>query len=347
MKIAIATVQIPFIKGGAEYLASNLLKELTDRGYEADIITMPFKWYPSINLIDSMLTARMIDLTEVNGVKIDRVIALKFPMYYVQHQHKVTWMLHQHRQAYELWGTEYGDLDRMENGERTREIIMKNDNEFLAESKGLYTISNTVTDRLKKYNGLDSIPLYHPPLNHEKFYCDSFDNYIFYPGRITEIKRQHILIESLKYCDKSITVVLAGTLDESYKKKIYSIIKENKLENRVLFAGFISEEEKRKYYSNALAIYNGPYQEDYGYVTLEAFFSSKPVITHNDSGGPLEFVKDEHSGYVTGNSPLELAEKINYLFNNKQKARDLGQQGRKLLEQMKVDWNYVIERLVT
>lgn len=347
MKIAIATVQIPFIKGGAEYLASNLLRELTVRGYEADIVTMPFKWYPPENIIDSILTARMIDLNEVNGVKIDKVIALKFPMYYVQHQHKVIWMLHQHRQAYELWGTEYGDLNHMENGERVRDIVIQNDNKFLVENKGLYTISNTVTDRLKRYNGIDSMPLYHPPSNHDKFYCDNFDNYIFYPGRITEIKRQHVLIEALKYCDKSISVVLAGSLDENYQGKINRIIKENGLEKRVIFTGFISEEDKRKYYSNSLAIYNGPYQEDYGYVTLEAFFASKPVITHFDSGGPLEFVQDEHTGYVVDDNPQRLAERINYLFNNKSKARELGLQGKKLMEQLKVDWNYVIERLVT
>ncbi|QQZ62145.1 glycosyltransferase family 4 protein [Paenibacillus sonchi] len=347
MKIAIATVQIPFIKGGAEYLASNLLKELTERGYEADIITMPFKWYPASSIMDSILSARMIDLTEVNGVKIDKLIALKFPMYYVQHEHKVTWMLHQHRQAYELWGTEYGDLDKMEDGPRVRDIIVKNDCKFLAESKGLYTISNTVTDRLKKYNGLNSIPLYHPPSNHKEFYCDNFEDYIFYPGRITEIKRQHILIESLKYCSENIKVVLAGSIDESYRPKVQSIIKENGLENRVIFAGFITEEEKRRYYSNALAIYNGPYQEDYGYVTLEAFFALKPVLTHYDSGGPLEFVKNEHTGYITDDHPEKLAEKIDLLYNNKNKARELGLNGNRLLEDLKVDWNYVIERLIT
>lgn len=347
MKIAIANVQIPFIKGGAEKLAENLLSQLIIRGYEAEIITIPFKWYPAQNIIDSMLSAKLIDLTEVNGMKIDRVIALKFPIYYLQHQHKVLWMLHQHRQAYELWGTEYGDLDHMENGERTKEIIIKNDNKLVEESKGIFTISNTVSKRLKQYNGLDSTPLYHPPSHYEKFYCSSFEDYIFYPGRITQIKRQHILVEALKYCNKNVKVILAGSMDESYKEQLEQIIIQNDLKNRVKVLGFITEEEKRKYYSNALAIYNGPFQEDYGYVTLEAFFSSKPVLTHNDSGGPLEFVTDGATGFVTETEPEVLSNKIDYLYHNKDEAKKMGQCGFDLMSKMNINWNYVIERLIT
>ena len=41
-----------------------------------------------------------------------------------------------------------------------------------------------------------------------------------------------------------------------------------------------------------------PYDEDFGYVTLEAFLSRKPVITATDSGGPNEFVVDGVNGFV-------------------------------------------------
>ena len=116
MKIAIATVQVPFIRGGAEILADSLQRELRARGFEADIVTIPFKWYPPERLLDCMMMARLTDLTEVNGQRIDRVIALKFPAYYVEHPDKVCWLLHQHRQAYDLFGTEYGDLHHTEAG---------------------------------------------------------------------------------------------------------------------------------------------------------------------------------------------------------------------------------------
>ena len=41
-----------------------------------------------------------------------------------------------------------------------------------------------------------------------------------------------------------------------------------------------------------------PFDEDFGYVTLEAFLARKPVITATDSGGPIEFVVDGVNGFV-------------------------------------------------
>jgi len=110
MKVAIATVQVPFLSGGAELHAASLRRELTLRGIEADIVPIPFKWYPPSRLLDMMLMARLVDLSEVNGRKIDRVITLKFPAYYLEHECKIGWILHQHRQAYDLFETQFGDL---------------------------------------------------------------------------------------------------------------------------------------------------------------------------------------------------------------------------------------------
>ena len=81
MRIAIATVQVPFIRGGAEILVDMLRDELKKRGHQVDVITIPFKWYPGETLVNCMMMGRMMDLTEVNGEKIDRVIAMKFPAY--------------------------------------------------------------------------------------------------------------------------------------------------------------------------------------------------------------------------------------------------------------------------
>ena len=131
MKIAIATVQVPFITGGAEILTGLLERELVNRGHETEIVSIPFKWYPSETLLNCMLMGRMMDLTEVNGEKIDMVIATKFPAYYVKHPNKILWLMHQHRQAYDLWGTEYGDIQNWEDGEIIKKSILINDNMFI------------------------------------------------------------------------------------------------------------------------------------------------------------------------------------------------------------------------
>lgn len=345
MKIAIATVQVPFIRGGAEILARILQETLKDKGYEADVISLPFKWYPAKALTDGMVMSQLTDLTEVNGHKIDLLIGMKFPAYYIPHKNKVLWIMHQHRQAYELWNTAYGDLHNMESGNDVRQLIINNDNKHIRDAQKIFTISDTVTDRLMQYNGIKALTLYHPPMYSERFESKNFDDYICYPSRIDGIKRQTLLVESLKYCKSPVKVVLAGTGDPRTIKQIQNIVQKDGTESKLKMLGYISDEEKIRLYSECLGVYFGPYQEDYGYVTLEAFFSGKPVITHMDSGGPLEFV-NESNGFVLEPDPKRIAETIDLLYNNKGKARELGGNGRKLMEELNISWDYVIERLI-
>ena len=210
MKIAIAMVQVPFIKGGAEIHAQMLCDELKKRGHEADIITIPFKWYPVQSILDSMMMGRMMDLSEVNGEKIDMVIAMKFPAFYVKHENKVIWLLHQHRQAYDLWGTPYGDLEHMEGGKEVREIIKEHDIKYLGEARKIFTNAENTKNRLYKYNGLESEALYHPPLNYEKLEYKELGDFVFYPSRIDQIKRQRVLVEAARYLKSDAKVIIAG-----------------------------------------------------------------------------------------------------------------------------------------
>ena len=156
MKIAIATVQVPFITGGAEIHCDLLRQELIKRGHKAEIITIPFKWYPTDQLVNCMMMGRMMDLSETNGEKIDKVIAMKFPAFYVKHEDKVLWMLHQHRQAYDLWNTPYGDLHNLPNGEEIRDFIRACDNKYISEARKIFTNAETTAKRLKEYNGIEA-----------------------------------------------------------------------------------------------------------------------------------------------------------------------------------------------
>lgn len=346
MKIAIATVQVPFIRGGAEIHAEMLRDELKKRGHQADIITIPFKWYPEKTILDCMLMGRMMDLTEVNGEKIDRVIALKFPAFYVKHDNKVVWLLHQHRQAYDLWETPYGDIHLWEHGDRLRQTIIENDNKYLKEARKIYTNAENTAKRLKKYNGLDGEALYHPPLNYEKMYCEGYGDYIFYASRIDSIKRQRMLVEAAKYTKSDVKFIIAGNGSQAEIAYIKDVIEKNKLSDKVKLVGFISEDQKIQYYANCLAVYFGAYDEDYGYITLEGFFSKKAVIVHKDAGGPLEFVKDGENGYILDNDPKKLAEKIDELYGNKKMAQQMGENGNQLLIEKHINWDYVIEKLL-
>ncbi|MGE5473040.1 MAG: glycosyltransferase family 4 protein [Ignavibacteriales bacterium] len=347
MKIAIATVQVPFITGGAEILTANLKSELIKRGYDAEIVSIPFKWYPSETLINSMIMGRMMDLTEVNGEKIDLVISMKFPAYYVKHENKVVWLMHQHRQAYELWGTKYGDIQSFEDGNFIKDLIIKSDNEYIKEAKKIFTIANNVTNRLEKFNNIHATTLYPPPQDYEKFHCKNYGDYIFYPSRIDEMKRQRVLVEAAKYLKSDTKIYIAGGGSEKEINYIKEIIAKNKLEKKVKLLGYISADQKIEYYANCLGVYFGAIDEDYGYITLESFFSKKPIIVHTDAGGPLEFVIDGYNGFVIEEDAKLVAQKIDKLAEDKLVAQSMGENGYKTIMEKNISWDYVIDNLLS
>lgn len=347
MRVAIATVQVPFVRGGAEILTEMLRDELIKRGHKAEIVALPFKWYPWETLVSAMNMGRMMDLTESNGEPIDKVIAMKFPAFYVKGNNKVLWMMHQHRSAYDIWGTPYGDIEHWPNGEEIKEFIKECDNKYLPEYKKRFTIAQNTTKRLKKFNGIDSTVLYHPPLNSEKLHCSEYGDFVFFPSRISIIKRQRLLVEAAKYLKTDVKIVIAGTGDQGEMNYLADFIKKEHLSNKIKFTGFISEKEKIDYYARCLCVYFGAYDEDYGYITLEGLFSEKPVIVHKDSGGPLEFVDDGLNGYVVDTDARAIAEKIDYLYENRKEAEKMGKAGRKSLEDKHMDWDYVIEQLLS
>jgi glycosyltransferase involved in cell wall biosynthesis len=315
MRIAILTVQVPFIRGGAEILAEGLRSALQADGHLAEIVAIPFKWYPPEKILDHMLACRLLDLTESNGTPIDRVIGLKFPAYLIHHSNKVLWLVHQHRTAYDLWDSDYGDLIRFPNGNDIRDAIIHADKKFIPESKAVYTISGNVSTRLKKFCGIDSTPLYNPPANADKFHCATPKSYYFFPSRLTTIKRQMIVMEALQLTKEPVVVYFAGRADTpSFEEHLKSLTKKYKIENRIKWLGNISEEEKIKLYAESDAVIYPPIDEDYGYVTLEAMLSAKAVITCKDSGGPLEFITHEKNGMVVGPTPQALADAMDTMW---------------------------------
>src|SRR5678816_1840479 len=162
-RLIVCEAQVPFVRGGAESLVRELAGQLRRRGFETDLVSVPFKWYPPDELFTHAAAWRMLDLSEANGRPIDRVIATKFPTYCVRHPNKVTWLVHQYRAAYELAGTEYGEFEHTEAHVAVRQKLIDLDTTMLGESQHIFTIAKTVTDRLARYNGLPAETLYHPP----------------------------------------------------------------------------------------------------------------------------------------------------------------------------------------
>jgi len=343
MRIGICSVQVPFVKGGAEILSLELYNELVKRGYDVEYINIPFKWYPLPKILKHALIWRMLDLTESIGGKIDLLICTKFPSYVVKHPNKVVWLFHQYRQAYELYDR-YGRNEFGDDADEFRDKIVKIDNKTLIECKNIYTISQNVSERLLNYNNIKAKHIYPPPKNANKFYCGAVGDYFIYPSRVDRSKRQHLLIEAMKHVKTNVKVVIVGTGPQEKEHK--SLVQKLKVSESVQLYGYASDDELIHLYANSLGVFYAPYDEDYGYVTIEAFLSKKPVITTYDSGGPLEFVEDGVNGYIVDPEPIEIATKIDYLFKNKYFAKNMGQNGHKKVKSLNLSWDNVIKELV-
>lgn len=339
-KIAICHAQVPFVQGGAELHIQSLYRELKIRNYDVDIISLPYKWYPHQSLIQSMMNWRSIDLSESNGETIDLVIGTKFPSYGVQHPNKITWLIHQFRQVYDLYGTPYSDFTALPEDQAVKEFIYRYDNKCLNESRKIFTNAQNTASRLKKYNNIQAKALYHPPKHVGHYYNDEYGDYILSVGRLDALKRNDVLIETMKYTDKSIKCVIVGRGPEEMKLK--SLVSKYNLSDRIFFKGFVEDEELLQLYANCLSVFYAPYDEDYGYITLEAFLSSKPVITMNDSGGVLEFVRDNESGFIVSDAE-SAGNKLTYLFHNKKVAAEQGMLGKQMVSD--ITWDNVIDRL--
>ncbi len=325
-------------------IVEDLSSALRRAGHQADVVNIPF-WSNPMEMLEQMLALRLLDLTESS----DLLIAIRTPSYILKHPNKVIWFIHHHRGAYDLWGTAYQDIPNTPEGLRIRDAIVQADNVFLREAKRICTNSRVVSERLRKFNNIDSEVLYPPLMDAGRYRCGEFGGYIFYPSRITRGKRQHLAIESMRYVKSGVRLVVAGNPDTREELEyIESIVGRHHLEDRVQVIGrWISQEEKVELFANALGCLYIPYDEDsYGYVTLESYHSRKPVITCRDSGGTLEIVQDGVNGFVVPADAAHLAGAMDRLMEDRARAARLGAAGYETLLSMNISWDTVINRLV-
>lgn len=341
-RIIVCEAQVPFVRGGAEYLVRTLVHQLQRHGFAAELVSVPFKWYPKGEILAHAAAWRLIDLSESNGESIDLVIASKFPTYFVRHPNKVTWLVHQHRAAYELCGTAFSDFDHNEEDLGTRDTIIKQDHAMLSECRRVFTISRTISNRLARYNGLCHEPLYPPPPFAERLTGGAYGDYVLFVGRLESIKRPDLIVKAMQYVDRPIRLVVVG--EGTQRRRTEELTESLALSDRVTFAGAVEESALVGLYKDACATVFAPFDEDYGYVTLESFLSHKAVITTADAGGPLEFVRDGHNGFVCEPDERAIAGAINRLAADKALAARLGDNGYERARQ--ITWNGVIEQLV-
>jgi len=341
-RIVIAEAQVPFVRGGAELHVDALIEQLRSRGYEVEKVAVPFRPQPKSELLAQAAAWRLLDLSSSGGQPIDLLIATRFPTYFARHTHKVAWVIHQHRAAYELCGTPYSDFEHTEGDVGLRRKLFELDARMLGECRHVFANSNNTARRLRTFDGVPAEGLYHPPPLADRLRQGPYGDYVLVVGRIENVKRVDLAIGAMAHVPPPLKLIIAG--DGSQRAATERAVAEHGLQDRVVFAGAIGGVDLINLYAGALAVVYAPFDEDYGYVTLEAFHCAKPVITATDSGGTLEFVVNDQNGFVCAPEPAAIGAAIASLAADRTRAAQLGQAG--LARARQITWDGVVERLL-
>jgi glycosyltransferase involved in cell wall biosynthesis len=225
-------------------------------------------------------------------------------------------------------------------------MVVQSDRVALGEAKRIFTNSRNVQERLWGSIRLSSEVLYHPSPIVEALLPREpgpFGDHVVFPSRLEALKRQSLAVEAMRHVKTGVKLVLVGEGPD--EPAIRAQIARHRLEGRVQLAGRVPDERLHELYLGALGVYYGPFDEDYGYVTIEGFAAHRPVVTLTDAGGPLEFVTDGETGLVTPPEPEAIAHAFDRLFSNRPQARKMGGAGNALIRERVPGWPEIVARL--
>jgi glycosyltransferase involved in cell wall biosynthesis len=280
----------------------------------------------------------------------DTVITFRPMAHLINHRNKVVWFIHHIRNFYDYW-----EIDELRGfpitprTNRIRELLFNLDTTALNGAAKLFTNSQTVSNRLLKFNSLSSTVLYPPLLDGSSFRNSGFNNELVCVARIEPHKRQELLINAMSFTKSDVKLRIVGKGGKYDFEILNKLIDKLGVRHKILIDNtWVTENEKIVLLANCLGVVYAPLDEDsYGYSSLEAAHSEKAIITTSDSGGVLEFVKDNYNGLIVAPNAQQLGEAFDLLYENPNFATQLGVNNKKMLSELRISWDNVIESLLS
>jgi glycosyltransferase involved in cell wall biosynthesis len=341
--IAVVTSSPPLAEGGHLVMARELVSALREEGHESGLIVTPQNRFG--RQASAYFAAWCTDVGLAHeDARIDQVVSLRFPGYAVRHPRHVLWLNHRMREYYDLWDQFSARLSwKGKIKERVRRaVIHRVDHHLLSGMQRRFVISGTVQTRLRRFGNIPSDVLYPPPPR-RAYRCESYGDYLFAVSRLSPLKRFDLVLRALaEPVAAGIKCVIAGEGAE-----LASLVKlhgQLDLGHRVRFVGRLTEAEMLDHLARCRAVVFPPFNEDYGFVTVEAFASGKPVLTCTDSGGPAELVRDGENGFVTAPTPEGLALVMRRVMDDRNAAIRMGEAG--AADAARMTWSAAIQRLL-
>ena len=343
-RILVVVSSAPFVRGGHMVIAEETVAALRRAGHEAEIFQTPTNRFG--RQFDAYEATRLTDVSEgADGKRIDQIITMRYPAYALKHPRHVCWLTHTMREYYDLFDglmKGFGRKGRLKETVR-RWFIHRLDRRLLTRNVSrFFTISKTVTDRVREHIGVESTVL-HPPAPARPYRCDGYEPFVFAVSRLHALKRMDLLIDAMASTkETSLRAVVAGEGDE--EAALRARIRAKGLEKRIDLVGAVSEDAKLDYYARCRAVVFAPKNEDYGFITLEAMSSGKCVLTARDSGGPTEQVEDGRTGFILEPDAAAFAMRLDELAADPRRAEELGRNG--LAYAAQHSWADAVRRLV-
>lgn len=154
----------------------------------------------------------------------------------------------------------------------------------------------------------------YPGVNTDLYKNEEFGDFFLFVGGLSRYsnesnKRVELAIDAMRLLkDKQLYVVGGGT------HKAYL---EAHAPSNVKFLGNVSEKSLADLYSRCSAVIYPSFDEEFGYVPVEAMASGKPVIACKDGGGVCETIIDKKTGFIVEPNPAAIALAANKLKDKK------------------------------
>lgn len=321
-------------EGGAERFYRALVDSFRAIGHQAEEVPVVVD-EPSFEQIQrNYLSCYDLDVS-----RFDMVVSTKAPTWLVRHPRHVCYLVHTIRVFYDM----FDEVFPQPGPElvQQRRFLQSLDSAALAppHCRAVYTIGSEVSRRLLDFNGLQA-PVLHPPIWSGGFRQGETGDYFFLPGRLHPWKRVDLVIEAMKRVRAPVRLLIAGVGEAEASLRELAAG-----DPRIQFLERVDDDTLRALYADALAVPFAPKREDYGYVTVEAFLSGKPVITCTDSGEAAAIVRDGESGYVCAPDPVDLARAMESLAADPARAAAMGRVGGRWAEAL--SWERVARTLVS
>jgi len=342
MRIAVVGPSpVPYTRGGVENLLFGLCGAINKyTNHTAELIKIPIREDSAANILKAYWKFYRTRLDHF-----DLIISVKYPSWMIRHRNHMVYMCHRHRGLYDCYSDELvGSVDSRPllkfPGPLIQKIIHKLDALAINPKwiSDMFCISATVAARSEYFPNQMPPTVLHPPPILENFKTEP-GSHFFTASRLDPPKRIDLLAKAYRTVKGDIPFYIAG--DGPQRPQLQKLAE---ADQRIKLLGDISDDQLLDYYSKSIAILYAPYQEDYGYITIEAMESGKPVITASDAGGPLEFVQNGKTGLITDSNPMDLAGAIQTLADDQNLAGEMGLAAKEIVRH--ITWENTVVKLL-